>query len=186
MIGQRMHSVQFDRSDRRVVLALVSLLCLASPCTLSAQHVLELARERHKNPDPELIDYRSRLNTLVSAGWITDPLAPAQLIIASELASTVAWERAGGLQVRMVGQRYVTSFGRDVEAGLDFGQPWFVATTPGDSLRVLGSIEIPNRAAIHPFAMGADRYYEYELGDTVALLVPGRRVDLIEVRVTPT
>jgi hypothetical protein len=148
--------------------------------------VLELARERHKNPDPELIDYRSRLNTLVSAGWITDPLAPAQLIIASELASTVAWERAGGLQVRMVGQRYVTSFGRDVEAGLDFGQPWFVATTPGDSLRVLGSIEIPNRAAIHPFAMGADRYYEYELGDTVALLVPGRRVDLIEVRVTPT
>ena len=184
MIGQPMHSALFDRSVR--VVALATLVFLASPGAALAQDVLELARQRHNDPDPELTDYRSRLNTLVSAGWMTDPLAPAKLLIASELASTVAWDREGGLQVKMVGQRYVTSFGGDVEAGLDFGQPWFVATTPGDSLRVLGSIEIPNRAAIHPFAEGADRYYEYELGDTVALLVPGRRVDLIEVRVTPT
>ncbi len=185
MIGQPMHSARFDLSAAAHVAA-ASLLLLALPGTTLAQDVIDLARQRHNNPDPSLTDYRSRLNTLVSAGWITDPLAPPQLIIASELASGVAWEREGGLQVTMLGQRYVTSFGRDVEAGLDFGQPWFVATIPGDSLRVLGSIEIPNRAAIHPFADGAERYYSYELGDTVALLVPGRRVDLIEVRVTPT
>ncbi len=148
--------------------------------------MVELGRRRHNHPDTTLADYRSRLNTLVSAGWMTDPLAPPKLILASELAAGVHWRREGGLQVQMLGQRYVTSFGRDVEAGLDFGQPWFVSTTPGDSLRVLGSIEIPNRAAIHPFADGAGRFYEYELGDTVALLVPGKRIDLVEVRVTPT
>jgi hypothetical protein len=181
-----MRFLRSDPSRRSVVAVLAGTLFAAAPPALGAQDVLELARQRHNNPDPTLVDYRSRLNTLVSAGWITDPLAPAKLIIASELASGVAWQRGGGLQVKMLGQRYVTSFGEDVEAGLDFGQPWFVATTPGDSLRVLGSIEIPNRAAVHPFAAGAARYYTYELGDTVSLLVPGRRVDLIEIRVTPT
>ncbi|HSG81727.1 MAG TPA: hypothetical protein VLC48_05720, partial [Gemmatimonadota bacterium] len=178
--------LRLDLSSLSVIAALVSLLFAAAPPAASAQGVLEMARQRHNNPDTTLVDYQSRLNTLVSAGWITDPLAPPKLIIASELASGIAWERSGGLQVKMLGQRYVTSFGRDVEAGLDFGQPWFVATTPGDSLRVLGSIEIPNRAAVHPFAEGAGRFYTYELGDTVTLLVPGRRVDLIEIRVTPT
>lgn len=182
-----MHSARSDRSCRASLIATALLLALlALPRPGRAQAIIELARRRHSDPDTTLVDYRTRLNTLVSVGWITDPLAPPKLILASELASNVAWERAGGLQVRMVGQRYVTSFGRDVEAGLDFGQPWFIATTPGDSLRVLGSIEIPTRAAIHPFAEGAERFYEYELGDTVTLLVPGRRVELIEVRVTPT
>ncbi|UCF18705.1 MAG: hypothetical protein JSU87_12255 [Gemmatimonadota bacterium] len=131
-------------------------------------------------------DYRSRLNTLVSAGFITDPLAPPRLIIASELATEVAWQRAGGLQVRMLGQRYVTSFAPDIEAGLDFDEPWFVATVPGDSLRLLGGIRVPGRAAVHPFSRGAERYYSFEIGDSVTLLSPARQVELVEIRVTPT
>ncbi|NIR42704.1 MAG: hypothetical protein GWN99_02415 [Gemmatimonadetes bacterium] len=182
------------RSDRKVGrparpivrAAFAAILLLVAAPGLAAQDVLELARHRHAEPDTTLQDYRARLNTLVSAGWVSDPLARPRLIIASELASRVAWRQAGGLQVRMLGQRYVTSFGRDVEAGLDFDEPWFVATVPGDSLRLLGGIELPNRAAVHPFAPGAARFYSYETGDTVALLVPGRRVDLIEIRVTPT
>lgn len=166
---------------------IAALLILQAPLAdASAQDIVELARRRHRNPDPTLEDYRSKLITLVSVGWMTDPLAPPKLIVASELAAGVAWEREGGLQIRMLGQRYVTSFGRDVQVGLDFGEPWFVAITPGDSLRVLGGIELPGRAAVHPFAEGAGRYYEYELGDTVTLLTPSRNVDLVEVRVTPT
>jgi hypothetical protein len=153
---------------------------------VNGQELLDLARHRHQNPDTTLLDYRSELNTLVSVGWRTDPLAPARLILASELASGVAWDRDAGLQVRMLGQRYVTSFGPDAEAGLDFGEPWFVPLAPGDSLRVLGGIEIPSRAAIHPFARGAEDYYEYEISDTLTLLTPARNVDLVEVKVTPT
>gem|GEM_PF-479404 len=150
------------------------------------QDILELARRRHSEPDTTLHDYRSRLNTLVSVGLMEDRLAPPQLLVASELAAAVTWQRGGGLQIGMLGQRYVTAFGRDAEAGLDFNQPWFIATTPGDSLRVLGSIELPTRAAVHPFSNGADRYYRYALGDTVTLLTPSGQVELVEVKVVPT
>ena len=161
------------------------LAVLVSLGEANGQELLELARQRHQNPDTTLLDYRSELTTLVSVGWKTDQLAPAKLILASELASGVAWSRDDGLQVTMLGQRYVHSFGRDVEVGLDFGQPWFLPTAPGDSLRVLGSIEIPNRAAIHPFAKGAEEYYEYEITDSLTLLTPARNVVLVEVQITP-
>ncbi|MGD2216678.1 MAG: BamA/TamA family outer membrane protein [Gemmatimonadales bacterium] len=171
-------------SARSTFLALL-LVPAAAPAARS-QEIVELARRHHNRPDSTLINYRSRLNTLVSAAFSSDPLAPAKLLVASELASSVSWERGGGLQVEMLGQRYVTSFGPEAEAGLDFSRPWFVATAPGDSLRLLGGIEIPNRAAVHPFAQGAERYYNYQLGDTVTLYVADRQVDLVEVRVTPT
>lgn len=129
----------------------------------------------------------------MSVGFISDPLAPPRLLLASELAAAVAWDRTAGLQIRMIGQRYVTSFAamldeqdEDVDAGLDFSEPWFVATTPGDSLRVLGGIELPGRAAVHPFAPGAGLYYHYAIGDTVSLVTSARSVDLVEVKVTPT
>jgi hypothetical protein len=179
--------VSFRNTSKRLLTLLAGLaLVLAPRATASGQDLLTLARERHAHPDPTLEDYRSRLNTLVSVGWISDPLAPPKLIVASELATQVAWDQVQGLQVRMLGQRYVTSFGRDVEAGLDFSRPWFVATTPGDSLRILGGIELPERAAIHPFAEGAERYYTYERADTLTLLTPARNVDLVQVKVTPT
>ncbi len=155
-----------------------------------AQSIVELARQRHEHFDTALSDYRSQLKTLVSVGLVTDRLAPPQLIVASELASEVAWGRDAGLQVRMVGQRYVTALELGAEQGADFGldfsEPWFVATTPGDSIRVLGGIEIPGRASVHPFSAGASEYYEYEIGDTITLSTPQRVLDLIEVRVTPT
>jgi hypothetical protein len=172
-------------SSRRILIALLVLITAAAPAA-RGQDIVELARRRHNEPDSTLLNYKSRLNTLVSAAFSSDPLAPPKLLVASELASSVTWERDGGLQVRMLGQRYVTSFGPEAEAGLDFSRPWFVATAPGDSLRLLGGIDIPERAAVHPFSQGADRYYEYELGDTVTLYVADRQVDLVEVRVTPT
>ena len=183
-----MHSARFDHNTRNLTLGAASLIALLlfPPDLLQAQDLLRLARQRHHRPDSTLHDYRAELHTLVSVGFITDPLAPPKLVIASELASGIAWQREGGLQIRMLGQRYVTSFGRDIEAGLDFSEPWFVATLPGDSLRVLGGIGLPERAAIHPFAPGAERYYTYALGDTLSLLTPGRQVDLVEVRVSPT
>lgn len=169
----------------RFLFATLALLLTSFP-EAEAQDIVELARHRHATLDSTLYDYRSRLNTLVSVAFTSDPLAPPKLLVASELASEVAWQRAGGLQVTMLGQRYVTSFGPEAEAGLDFSRPWFVATAPGDSLRLLGGIDIPNRAAVHPFAAGAERYYTYESGDTVTLFVADRQIDLIEVQVTPT
>jgi hypothetical protein len=171
-----------------IKLLLTCLACgLAQPLAHAhGQEIVDLARQRHRNADPTLQDYRSRMNTLVSLGLITDHLAPPKLILASELATQVAWQRSAGLQLKMLGQRYVTSFGSDSEAGLDFDEPWFVATTPGDSLRLLGGIKIPGRAAIHPFAEGADRFYTYEIADTVTLLTPVRDVALVEIKVTPT
>jgi hypothetical protein len=170
---------------RRTLIALLALIPAVAPGA-RGQDIVELARRRHSEPDSTLLDYHSRLNTLVSAAFTSDPLAPPKLLVASELASSISWERQRGLQVRMLGQRYVTSFGPEAEAGLDFSRPWFVATAPGDSLRLLGSIDIPERAAVHPFAQGAERYYRYELGDTVTLYVADRQIDLVEVRVTPT
>lgn len=168
-----------------LALALAIVPALTGPA--AAQQALERARDRHQHADTTLHDYQARLNTLVSAGLIDDPLAPPRLILASELAAAITWDRESGQQIRMLGQRYVTSLGENVEAGLDFGRPWFVATTPGDSLRLLGSdIELPSRAAIHPFAEGAAAYYRYEIGDTIRLDLGARTVHLVEIRVTPT
>ncbi len=186
MVKRRVTS--FIWTSRPRLLGVIGVLAplLTQPASVGAQDIIELARRRHERPDTTLHDYRSRLNTLVSVGLITDPLAPPKLVLASELASQLAWKREGGMQIRMLGQRYVTSFGPSVRAGLDFDEPWFVATTPGDSLRVLGNIELPTRAAIHPFAEGARLYYHYTLGDTVTLVATGRQVDLVEIRVSPT
>lgn len=170
---------------RRLLLTLAVLLSM--PAVGRGQDILERARARQARPDTSLHDYRTRLDTRVSVGVITDPLAPARLAVASELATSMAWDRAAGLQVRMLGERYVTALRSGAQAGLDFDRPWFVATTPGDSLRLLGSgIEIPSRAALHPFAPGAERYYRYEIGDTLTLRLGPRLVRLVEVRVTPT
>lgn len=159
----------------------------ATSSSLLAQELLQRARHRHQQPDTTLHDYRAHLETLVSAGLIQDPLAPPRLLLASELAASVAWARDAGQQIRIRGQRYVTSFGRNVEAALDFGRPWYVATAPGDSLRLLGSdIELPARAALHPFAAGAERFYRYEIGDTIVLRLGPRTLQLVEIRVTPT
>lgn len=183
MTPTRIHGTMLSR--QRIILASLVLIPTLAPAAWS-QDVVDLARRRHNQPDSTLLDYRSRLNTLVSAAFSSDPLAPPKLLVASELASSVSWERGGGLQVKMLGQRYVTSFGPEAEAGLDFSRPWFVATAPGDSLRLLGGVEIPQRAAVHPFARGAERYYAYEVGDTVTLYIADRKVELVEVRVTPT
>lgn len=169
--------------------ALALVLFLFFGGDIFAQDALALARKRHQDPDPSLTDYRSQINTLVSIGLVTSRLEPPQLMLAAELASRVAWDRAQGLQVRMIGQRYVTSQDLPVEdddVGVDFEKPWFVATIPGDSLRVLGALELPGRAAVHPFARGAERYYHYALGDTITLSIPPGAIDLVEVRVTPT
>ena len=170
---------------RRYLFPLAVLLSM--PPNGRAQDILERARARHARPDTSLHDYRARLDTRVSVGVIADPLAPARLAVASELATAVAWDRSAGVRVCVLGERYVTALRTGARAGLDFERPWFVATTPGDSLRLLGSgIEIPARAALHPFATGAERYYDYEMGDTLTLRLDARTVRLMEVRVTPT
>ena len=155
------------------------------------QDILELARRRHGSGDSTLTDYSARITTLLSIGFTDDPLAPARLIVANETASSLKWHHANALQIRMLGQRQKTAFlsiGSHKEAdaaSIEFGRPWFVASAPGDSLRILGGIGIPSRAAVHPFAPGAERFYTYRSVDTVTLILPSRRVQLVEVEVTP-
>ena len=79
-------------SIRRILFALLVLIAAAAPGA-RGQDIVELARRRHNEPDSTLMNYRSRLNTLVSAAFSSDPLAPPRLLVASELASSVTWQR---------------------------------------------------------------------------------------------
>ncbi len=87
------------------------------------------------------------------------------------------------LRVDLDGRRSASRM-EGIDLTSSFGRPWFVPRTLGDSIRVFGS-EAPERAAPHPLAPGADRFYRYAAGDSVTIATAGRRVTIRGVTVTP-
>ena len=177
------------RNRARVNLPVVLLMALqvpASPYADSATAALiARARERHRQQDAAVHDYRATLLSRFDANLGRGGFARILPLAVLEQESQLQWQAPNDLKVIALGERSQTAFrGANLDAG--WTRPWFVPRFLGDSIRLLSDRGFPERAAVHPLAPGADAYYRYAIVDSVQLALPGRTVRAIGVRVTPT
>ena len=165
---------------------LLSLQVQAGPYADSATaSLIARARERHRQQDAAVHDYRATLLSRLDANVGRGGFARLLPIAVEEEQSELQWQAPNDLKVVTLGQRSRTAFrGMTMDAG--WTRPWFVPRFLGDSIRLISDRGFPDRAAIHPLAAGADAYYRYAIADSVQLALPGRTVRALEVRITPT
>jgi hypothetical protein len=157
----------------------------ASPYADSATAALiARARERHREQDAAVHDYRATLLSRLDANLGRGGFARILPIAVLEQESQLQWQAPNDLKVVTLGERSRTAFrGTNIDAG--WTHPWFVPRFLGDSVRLLSDQGFPERAAVHPLAPGADAFYRYAIIDSLQLALPGRTVRAIGVRVTP-
>ncbi len=166
-------------------LCLVLALQAQAPYADSATAALiARARERHRQQDVAVHDYRARLRTRLDAELGRGGFARFLPFAVEEQDAELSWQQPNDVKVVMLGRRYRTAV-RGMEMNSSWTRPWFVPRFLGDSIRLLSSDGFPERAAIHPLAAGADAYYRYAIDDSMQLSLPGRTVRAIGVRITP-
>ncbi len=171
-----------------MIAALALVLALqgqAGPYADSATAALiARARERHRQQDAAVQSYQARLRTRLDAELGHGSFARFLPFAVEEQEADLSWQAPNDVKVVMLGRRYRTAF-----AGLDVNsswtRPWFVPRFLGDSIRLLSSDGFPERAAIHPLSSDGDAYYRYAIEDSMQLVLPGRTVRAIGVRITP-
>ena len=142
------------------------------------------ARERHRQQDAAVHDYRATLRSRLDANVGRGGFARILPIAVVEQVAELQWQAPNDLKVTTLGERSRTAF-RGADLDLGWTHPWFVPRFLGDSVRLLSDRGFPQRAAVHPLAPGADAFYRYAIIDSVQLALPGRTVRAIGVRVTP-
>lgn len=141
------------------------------------------ARERHDYRDRLVRDYTALVRTRIDVGFGRSRFARIPPVMAHETMARVTWALPNDLKVDVMGQRGRSVFDDpDIEA--EFDRPWFIPRGLGDSIRVVDD-ELPATAALHPLARGAERYYRYAIVDSVRMVLPGRTVPAVAVRVEP-
>jgi hypothetical protein len=143
------------------------------------------ARERHRQQDAAVHDYRATLLSRLDANVGRGGFARILPIAVQEQESELQWQAPNDLKVVTLGVRSRTAFrGANIDAS--WTRPWFVPRFLGDSIRLLSEGGFPERAAVHPLAPGADAYYRYAVDDSIRLTLPGRTVRAVGVRIIPT
>ncbi len=142
------------------------------------------ARERHRQQDMAVHDYRARLRTRLDAEVGRGGFARFLPLAVEEQDAELSWQAPNDVKIVMLGRRYRTSI-RGMDVNSSWTRPWFVPRFLGDSIRLLSSDGFPQRAAIHPLAAGAEAYYRYAIDDSMQLALPGRTVRAIGIRITP-
>ena len=171
-------------------LILAPLLCGASPAdtTTSAdratQQLVARAMARHLEQDSTVRDYTAKLRYRVSFGFARRKWGDPLPVAVEEQDAMISWQRPNDLRVDMLGRRSVSQL-QGIDLASTFSHPWFVPRTLGDSLRIFGANQTPSRAAPHPLARGADRFYRYAAGDSVIITNASRRVTIQSVTITP-
>jgi len=150
------------------------------------------ARQRHIHQDSLVRDYRALVRTRFDASAGKSRFARLVPLIAHESVARVTWRAPNDLKVELLGARTKSQLSRflprdadvkDENIRVSFGdRPWFVPRALGDSVRLLG---VPETAALHPLAPGADAYYDYAISDSVTMYLPNHTIRAIAIRVRP-
>jgi hypothetical protein len=154
--------------------------------------LIRRARERHIHQDSLVRDYQALVRTRFDASAGKSRFARMVPLIAHESVARVTWRAPNDLKVELLGARTKSQLSRflprdaevrDENVRVSFGdRPWFVPRALGDSIRLLG---VPETAALHPLAPGAEAYYDYAISDSVTMYLPGHTIRAIAVRVRP-
>ena len=157
-----------------------------------ARELLLRAREARLQQDSSLVSYVANGYARMSVGMGFKRIGRDRLLLRSESASHVVWQRGKGAIIDIKGERSVMpmieGIGKgDIEMG---GLETEIPYAPGrETLWIGGDMaraDVSENEIIHPLAAGAEAYYTYESGDSVQFQLPGgRRIDLRELRIRP-
>lgn len=150
------------------------------------------ARARHARQDSLVRDYRALIRTRFDASAGKSRFARLSPLIAHESVAQIVWRAPNDLKVVLLGARTKSMLSRfvprranvrDEEVRVSVGdRPWFVPRALGDSIRLLG---VPETAALHPLAPGADAFYHYAIVDSMIVSLPRHTIRAIAIRVRP-
>lgn len=187
----RRDSIRATRREALVVPLTPQLLATAFRDP-GARVLLERARAARLAQDSTLRGYDATTYERLSVGAKVSALGRDRLLLRTERATHVQWERGKGAVVDVTGQRAAFP----MLAGMDDGDmnvssgsvpvPYF----PGRETLWFGSgiakANIDPTEIVHPIANGAEAYYTYASGDSVSFQLPGgRRIVVRELRVQP-
>ena len=139
---------------------------------------------RHREQDSTVRDYQAKIRYRVSFGFARRKWGDPMPVAVEEQDATVAWQLPNELRVNLLGRRSASQLD-GVDLTTTFSHPWFVPRTLGDSIRIFGASQTPSRAAPHPLAPGADRFYRYAAGDSVVIATTARRITIEGITVLP-
>jgi hypothetical protein len=156
-----------------------------------ARDLLLRAREARLSQDSTLTGYDANAYERLSVGMGFKHIGRDRLLLRSERASHVMWQRGKGAVIEVKGARSVfpmlDGMGKgDIDLGADTDIPY----TPGRETLWIGSglakADVSESEMIHPLASGAEAYYTYQSGDSVGFQLPGgQRLELRELRIRP-
>jgi hypothetical protein len=146
--------------------------------------LVSVARQRHAELDTAVHDYRALVRSRLDVSLGRSRFARLFPLIATEHLARVHWAYPNDLKIDMIGQRGA-SISREVRADVRLDRPWFIARGLGDSIRLIEDGEVPERAALHPFAAGAEEYYRYAITDSLGIRLPERLLMAVAIDVAP-
>jgi hypothetical protein len=156
-----------------------------------ARDLLLRAREARLSQDSSLTGYDANAYERMSVGMGFTRIGRDRLLLRSEQASHVVWQRGKGAIVDVKGRRSVLPMIEGVGSGeIDLGNDGDIPYAPGRETLWIGSdmakADVSENEIIHPLAAGAEAYYTYQSGDSVEFQLPGgQRLQLRELRIRP-
>ncbi len=156
-----------------------------------ARDLLLRARQARLQQDSTLTRYDASAYERMSVGMGFKRIGRDRLLMRSERASHVMWQRGNGAIIDVKGQRSAFPMLDGVGKGdVDLGSAGDIPYAPGRETLWIGSglakADVSENEIIHPLASGAEAYYTYQSGDSVTFQLPGgQRLELRELRIRP-
>jgi hypothetical protein len=161
-----------------------------------ARELLLRARRARLSQDSSLKSYDSRVRERLTARMTIGSRGPERIVYRQESAFHVQWQDAIGARVEVTGARVGIPVAppqaqqEALEENLAGGGMTSVPYFPGQDAMWLGigrvKAEVDDRTLVQPLAEGAEAYYTYASGDSMAWTLPdGRRVRLRELAIRP-
>ena len=138
---------------------------------------------RHHSQDSAVTDYRARLRYRLSFSlgkrrWARIPIASVE-----EQEALVHWRLPNDIKVDVVGRR-ARARSEQWKIQSLFDKPWFVPRGLGDSVSFFAN-EVPERAALHPFARDGPEWYRYALVDSLSIVTPDGTLRVSKLEILP-
>src|SRR5712671_233943 len=156
-----------------------------------ARELLLRARAARLTQDSTLTGYDASAYERMSVGMGFKRIGRDRLLMRSERASHVMWQRGKGAIIDVKGQRSALPMIEGVGHGdIDLGYEGDIPYYPGRETLWVGSglakADVSENEMIHPLATGAEAYYTYASGDSVSFQLPGgQRLQLRELLIRP-
>lgn len=156
-----------------------------------ARDLLLRARAARLTQDSTLNGYDASSYERMSVGMGFKKIGRDRLLMRTERATHVVWQRNKGAIIDVKGERSAFPMLEGVGHGdADFGTIGDIPYYPGRETLWIGSglakADVSENEMIHPLATGAEAYYTYASGDSVSFQLPGgQRIELRELRIRP-